>query len=310
MLKGVEQHLLRAAGRTGPLLTGESGVRITTYFPVVVLPRRSLQEVLMQPTEELQASDEPMLATVGSYIVELLLGALTKDDGGFQRLVTLSAMVNEPLFVWVEHYFTPQGSFAAEFLNYMCDKRKLEIIKSAPRFFFMVLFKAIVVTQAFDLAALRDLFAAVAKLKENATLLKSAATFLVQVWMVRPLEDGDAVVHELAHGFLVSLKVASGLVVFDYIISDVSFLVSLISGEFGPLRLLLSFFFRTLNEALIENKAGVVRKAVETLCLLASTLERHACSSRCCRCCSRSTTRSRSRSATAGATCSGRSCSS
>jgi hypothetical protein len=193
----------------------------------------------------------------------------------FHKVYELIISAGPGLPFWIEHYFIPPGCLAELFLGWFTQN--LRITEAFPLPFFVFLYKAMRVHNSFDVDSLFRLFNAVAQAKSD-SILKATAKFLIWLRLSLPM----ATIHKVAFGFLNFLDPSRRLAVFDHIVSDLPFLLSITKLTIdvrerllSPYNKLLSLFFMTLNYIFMENENGQLRKCARTLSLLGATLEQY-----------------------------------
>jgi hypothetical protein len=259
-------HYLKTETKTGILSRGESSIRFTSVFPVVVCPPLSLRDFLYNALFERSGNllTETIYPSLVPYILELRVCKDHIRDTDFCGLFALFITADKSLQVWIEHYYTPEAEFAQFFLDIVVEN--LASLESLAMPFFQV-------------EALHKLFEAVATMTgKSDTILKSAADLLIQLRMSIPM----AVVHQLAFRVLNLLQLGDRLFIFNYLVSDLPFLLSDTKIPFSvdqrPKSLyipILSLFFRAVTQPFMENEVETLRTTARCLSLLACTLEQY-----------------------------------
>jgi hypothetical protein len=247
-------------------------------FPVITTPPLVLREYLMNLSVDITpiTTQDKMFPWLVPYFVDQRISMDQIQTVDFERLFNLFIVADVNLQLWIEHYFTPDSHFAVIFVSRVVES--LSVIKAWPTPFFMIIFKAMMVNNAFNLEDLQKLFTGVAQHQGNEKVLKSAADLLIQLRMSCTIKF----VHILSYRFLNALGLVERLFVFNYIVSDLPFLLSVtqltvdVSKQpLSPYNQLLSLLFKTLNQVFMENEDGALRRTGRLLSLLASTLEQY-----------------------------------
>ncbi|OHT17707.1 hypothetical protein TRFO_01023 [Tritrichomonas foetus] len=272
-----QSHALKMDAKSAKLKSalsrGDNQARCNTTYPILVCPfdksRAALNNFEIQMLNNINFKD------IGTYVIRKALLISNLQLTNFSELFDIfkSSDMTATQY-YIEHFFSPEEDFADYFIRKTLSC--FDVITLWPQPFFQILFKSICVNmKSFDEELIHRLFESILQ-SPHETIKKAGCDLLMQLPMYLDIK----IAHRIAFNYIIKNNTVMRLSIFQYLFSDISYILSLTVFDFkvsskpmSPFVPLFSLFFNTINNAFIENNALSVGDASKTLSILASNLE-------------------------------------